>query len=164
MPGSVIHGKKQIKAWVDGKEGIERIVDVGAGSCTYPKLLGDRYRYTAIEIWAPYIKQFNYDEYYDEIIVADVEYVRWPDGDLVILGDVIEHLVKGNALMVLERALQTYPHTVLSIPFGGMESEEHYGNWYETHRSNWEYEEVLGLADWELSLHFGKKNLGVFAI
>lgn len=163
MPGSRKYGKQNIKEWIGKQKGIERIIDVGAGGCTYPKLLGDKYRYTAIEIWPPYIEQFGYDKYYDEIIVADVQYVRWPDGDLAILGDVIEHLVKGNALNVLYRVLGHYPHVVLSIPLGDTPGKDHYGNWFERHHSTWEFEEIEKLTDWDIAIHLGKKTMGVFA-
>lgn len=142
MPGSTRHGKAEIKKWIESQPDIKVIVDVGAGSATYPKLLGDKYLYKGIEIWAPYISQWNLRNYYAEIRIGDVRYIEFPRGDCIIFGDILEHLGKGDALVVLERAERKYPHVVVSIPLGKYPSEEHYGNEFEKHLSTWEFDEL----------------------
>lgn len=77
-----------------------KILDVGAGGGTYYKLLGPQYNWTAVEIWkesAEYIKQF-YNTVY-QIDIRDFQYQE--DYDLIIFGDILEHLSVEDAKKVL---------------------------------------------------------------
>jgi hypothetical protein len=161
MPGSVIQGKEEIKRWVDSRDDIKIIVDVGAGSATYPKLLGDKYKYIGIEVWEPYLKMFDLDKYYLKLIVKDISNIKeWPEGDLIIFGDVLEHLGKTEALKVLIKASWRYKHLIISIPLGVYRSKIQYGNIYEKHISEWDYQEIAELLNWEVK--FSSKNIGIF--
>src|SRR5258708_964797 len=72
------------------------ILDVGAGAGIYEQLLRPHLpdaRLIAIEVWAPYVEQFRLADRYDEVIIADVTRLgELPQVDVVILGDVLEHL------------------------------------------------------------------------
>ncbi len=145
MPCSEHFGKDIIKKWLDSRKDIKTIVDVGPGQGTYPKILGPKYKYTGIEIWAPYIDEFNLHDLYDKLIIADVRYVVWPRGDCVIFGDVLEHLVKEDAIKVLKVAEKKYNHVVISVPIGLYMQGGSHGNKYEAHLSSWEFEELQSL-------------------
>jgi hypothetical protein len=165
MPGSAIQGKAESKQWLYSKPDIKTILDVGAGSATYPHLLGlDRFEYYAIEIWEPYIEMFGLKEIYKEIVIGDVRLCRWPKTDCIIFGDIIEHLPKQDGLNVLQRANKEYPHMILSIPVTkeGLPTPGaiHYGNPNEAHISGWTYSELKNMFSWENSLE--SKGLGVF--
>lgn len=168
MPGSRVQGKQEIKDWVYGHDDIDHIVDVGPGSATYSKLLGKDYDYVGIEIWAPYIVQWNLKKYYKKVIVADVRHVKFPPGDLIIFGDILEHLEKIDAEEVLWKALELYPHVVVSVPLSDKRGEvtygqEHYGNWFESHKAGWTFEEFSKLAKWDMAKIINKNKIGVFA-
>ena len=168
MPGSVIQGKAEIKNWIYGKPDILSIVDVGAGSATYPRLLGPQYKYIGIEIWEPYIEQFNLNQYYSRIINEDVQTVDFPDADCIIFGDVLEHLPKEAAESTLFRALSKFKHVVVSIPVSENADEvryakEHFGNKYENHIAGWTYDEFLNLHPWEMTVLCGKNQIGIYA-
>lgn len=173
MPGSVAQGKQEIQEWINKQSDITTIVDVGAGGCTYPILLGDRYTFIAIEIWAPYLEQFKYEDYYSHIIVGDIRYVEMPDADCIIFGDVLEHLPKDDAWEVLKRAKQKYKHMVLSVPLSDglhLESGEmdirpakpHFGNNFELHISPWGLQELTDFTKWDMIIHAGKNDMGIF--
>ncbi len=166
MPGSRKEGKPRIKEWFDNHTDIKSIVDVGAGSATYPKLLGkDKYKWIAIEIWGPYIEQWNLKEYYSDIIIADIKHVILPEADCIIFGDILEHMAKEDALKVLKKAQKKFKHILVSIPV--MPNGElypaaiHYGNKFEAHISGWTFPEVHALDNWELEVEI--KNIGIFA-
>lgn len=169
MPGSCIQGKEETKLFIDGLSDVETIVDVGAGAATYPKLLGDKYKYIAIEIWAPYVQMWDLAKYYDEIRIGDVRYIDLPDGDCVILGDVVEHLAKEDALRVLDKCISKYRHVVLSIPLADESGADvggkiHYSNPFEAHLSHWTLKELQKVTHgWPLSFVAGKNNIGIFA-
>lgn len=164
MPGSVKHGKDKIKEWINSKN-IKTIVDVGAGSATYPKLLGNKYKYIAIEIWEPYVKQWNLHKYYDEIIIADVSsrMMKWPKADCIIFGDVLEHIEKKRAFETLKEASVFYKHVVVSIPLDHYPAEIHYGNEYEAHLSEWGFQEMKNIHEWEVAYDTGKQ-IGIFMV
>ena len=155
MPGSNTHGKAQIREWIhqQGKD-IKTIVDVGAGMANYPKLLGNQYEYTAIEIWAPYVKKFKLKKYYKKIIIGDIRYIKLPKADCIIFGAVLEHINRKDSLKVLMEANEKYKYLVLSVPESqrGKKmyySAMHYGNWFETHRSAWYFDTTSKLLDWD---------------
>jgi hypothetical protein len=164
MSGSQIQCKAEIKAWIDQQNDIKVIVDVGAGSATYPKLLGNKYTYIGIEIWAPYVKQFKLHNYYKEIIVGDIRHVNLPVGDCIIFGDILEHLPKKDALEVFFKANNLYKHIILSIPFtenGEVTySKIRAGNICEQHLSGWTLKELNSLTFWKYTVD--SKHIGVF--
>lgn len=109
-----------------------------------------------IEAWEPYTKlpwisslynevwNTTLQDYCDSFSPASEPY------DLVIAGDVIEHLHKGEAVDCLETLLKTCSGTlILSIPLGE--------NWlnnvvvdknpYEKHKSSWSHADVAQLAE-----------------
>lgn len=167
MPGSVVQGKQEIKHWIASKKNIKTIIDVGAGSATYPKLLGKNYEYIAIEIFKPYIRKFQLRKYYKEIIIGDVTQIDLPQGDCIIFGDVLEHIDKEEALKLIEMASMLYPHIVISIPISHKKgeiryAETHYGNIHESHISAWDFRELADLVNWEISLLINKNRIGIF--
>lgn len=174
MPSSVIQGKQEIKEWVQSKSDIKKIVDVGAGQATYPKLLGNKYDFTAIEIFADYVEMFDLHSYYKVIILGDVSLILrdtlgepYPSGDCIIFGDVLEHMEKQTALRTLKLALKIYKHVIVSIPISDNAGEirpgkTHYGNEYEAHISSWTWMEMCKLAKWDFVKLAGKNMVGIF--
>ena len=165
MPGSCIQGKQEIKEFINNHSDIKTIVDVGAGSATYPKLLGDRYTYIGIEIWQPYVGIFGLDSFYKEVIIADVRHCKFPKGNCIIFGDILEHLPKQDALKVLQKAWGKYKHVVVSVPVSSTSGKIypgkiHYGNPNEAHLSAWDYEELKKMFEWEKTLT--SKDIGIF--
>lgn len=143
MPISSPKGKEIIQEWFKEQRDIQSIVDIGAGSGTYPKLLGIRkYKWIAIEIWEPYIKRFLLDRIYDEIIIGDITSIDLPEGDCAILGDVLEHLKKREAIATFKRVDKQFRHVVVSIPIGSKSQYVYMGNEHERHISVWSREEL----------------------
>lgn len=168
MPGSAIQGKAEIKKWILERTDIKKIIDVGAGSGTYPNLVGNKSKHwTGIEIFPFYINKFGLTDLYNEILIGDIYDFSvgnieggLPEGDLIIFGDVLEHLEKERALKVLQIALEKYSHVIISIPVDGSPSKIHYGNIHELHISKWTFKEIESMADWEVKLE--SRGIGVF--
>jgi SAM-dependent methyltransferase len=162
MPGSQVHGKANIVEWFANRDDIKTIVDVGCGSATYAKLLGDKYIWTGIDIWGPYIELFELQKYYKEIIIADIFHIykTLEPADCIIFGDVLEHLNKNNAVDVLIGSLNKFNHVVLSIPIKGQPSAIHYNNPFEQHKSEWTFNEIKNFTDWEVAIESG--DIGIF--
>src|SRR5580698_11377358 len=121
MPMSSAEGKPWIKERIGllAATGPLAVVDVGPGVGTYAKLLAgpDLKRIVGIEVWEPYIHTYRLQNYYDELIIGDVRTVPIPATDVVILGDVAEHMTTDEALEVWRRCAEAARRAVyLSIP------------------------------------------------
>jgi len=165
MPCSNLEGKDFIKAWVRNHRDIQSIVDFGPGIGTYYYLLKPvrpDIKFIAVEIWEPYVQNFMLRNYYDEVIIGDLRTVIFPQADCAILGDVLEHLERSDAIKALHRIYLFYQHVILSIPWGTSPGEPALGNPHEIHKSFWTFDEVCELVGDEFTI---KKNFslgGVF--
>lgn len=99
---------------------------------------------TAIEIYEPYVNMFGLPLWYDTIIIADARTSEWPQVDLVILGDVLEHMEHDEALALWQKALEHADKAViLSLPIVESIQGAWEGNEHETHLHQWTDEQVL---------------------
>lgn len=114
-----------------------RILDVGAGAAKYRDLLIVCPNIDAVEAHEPYVSKFCLRERYGQVHVADVMDLPgsfFADYDLVILGDVLEHLSVPDAQALLASIAENGPRTavLVAVPFlwkqgaeGGVEWEIH---------------------------------------
>ncbi len=97
-------------------------------------------RIDGVELWEPYI-QSHQRSLYNNIILGDVREVADSLGeyDLIIAGDVIEHLDKPEGELVIEQLYDRAKLALLvNIPLSGnWDHPENYGNPGELHRSQW---------------------------
>lgn len=129
------------------------VTDVGPGEGTYAKLFRPVHEgvwWTAIEIHKPYITKFKLKStktrrMYDEIHVEDVResedhlFYR----DLVILGDVLEHMPRGSAVTLLETIVEAGAWNILvSVPIVDSPQGEVDGNPHEAHLHQWDADDM----------------------
>ncbi|WP_406325815.1 class I SAM-dependent methyltransferase [Streptomyces sp. NBC_01617] len=129
------------------------VCDVGPGEGTYAKLFrphepdGPGVWWTAIEIHKPYVAKYKLRNtktrtgMYDELHVEDAReseehlFLR----DLVILGDVLEHMSREDAVALLERIERAGAWNILvSLPIVESVQGEVDGNSHEAHVHQWE--------------------------
>lgn len=117
------------------------VVDIGAGAGTYADLMSRpiQAHWTAIEAWEPYVDQFALTALYDEVIVSDARRLPWTTyrADLVIAGDVLEHMVRDDAKALLRRIRQGATNLIVSIPVLHLPQGDVNGNPYERHVDHW---------------------------
>lgn len=128
-----------VKGFILDHYGVDdRILDVGAGQGKYRELLPTYPNVDACEVWEPYVDENDLRSQYRDVHVCDVyDLVRsdWWDNrhyDLVIMGDVLEHLIRGKARYVVHRIIETHADTVVIVPFEYPQDEED-GNVYQRH-------------------------------
>lgn len=114
-----------------------RVLDVGAGFGKYRILLRAYPHVDGCEVWQPTIDQERLRELYRDVVVGDVYDVvtadDWDDRyDLVIMGDVLEHLPIDRARVVVDRVLGVGADLIVVVPFRYPQGEEH-GNVYQRH-------------------------------
>ena len=156
MSGSPIFGKfytvMMLKKFFEAGL-IRRIVDVGAGSGTYRDLLADDARgafWIAIEAWGPNIETYGLMSRYDRVLARDAREVDFAElaPDLVLFGDVLEHMSKEEAQRTVARAVAAAPYTMISIPIIHYPQGEEEGNPYQRHvKDDWSHNEVCDSFD-----------------
>lgn len=150
MPGSAEEGRAlMVDRILDLDPGT--VLDVGAGSGTYGialRNLRPDLHLTALEVWAPYISRFKLRTIYNSVINVDVRKLTplwWPQSDVVILGDVLEHMTAQDAQHVWRQAQRAARLAVFaSIPIVHYPQGHEEGNPYEEHVvDNWTHHAVL---------------------
>lgn len=149
MPYSDNEHKDTTKDWYNELKP-EIVVDIGAGAGTYADKFrdaDDHAHWVAVEIFVPNIARFDLTNKYDEVIVSDVRYIDpiHLQSDLIIAGDVIEHLAFEHVEPVIEKLLANTKHLLISLPIIHFEQGEHEGNPFETHHYHWGYDELKDL-------------------
>lgn len=109
------------------------ILDVGPGVGTYSDLLrSSGYNIDCLEIWEPYVKQFNLHSKYDNVIIGDIREFDFSEYDYIIMGDVLEHLTDNEAKVVINKINQNGQKCLVAVPYN-YEQGTYEGNVYETH-------------------------------
>ena len=108
-----------------------RILDVGACDGKWKKLLPEYKNMDAVEIWTLYCSGLRplYKNVFN-INVADLEYDFY---DLVIFGDVIEHMTVPEAQKVLSYAHDRCTDMIVAVPFLYPQEAVH-GNPWQAHK------------------------------
>ena len=136
MPGSVRENDSLVLEFVSDN-GIRRVLDIGAGQGTYSDLLRRHVQtIDAIEVWRPYIDEFNLNAKYDTLIEADARSAIKEvskDYDLVIFGDVLEHMPKQDSLQLWYDASMVSTWGLISVPIIHYPQGAEFGNPYEVH-------------------------------
>jgi 2-polyprenyl-3-methyl-5-hydroxy-6-metoxy-1,4-benzoquinol methylase len=116
----------------------KNIVDVGAGAGTYAQLLRPILPdaiFTAIEIYPKNIEQYKLHDLYDQVLCMDVRemFSFGKETDLVIFGDVLEHMDRDDAMFVWNLARRDVKYGIISMPIIHYPQGEVDGNVHETH-------------------------------
>jgi hypothetical protein len=164
MPTSSTEGKSWTRERIRAL-GPVSVLDVGAGAGTYAKLLAglETTRLTALEVFEPYVATYGLHDLYDEVVLGDARTTALPAADVVILGDVAEHMERVEALELWARAAAAARRAVyLSIPIvdypqGALEHNHH-----EVHVvDDWDHEKVLAAFD-GIGAHWTGEVVGVY--
>ena len=110
------------------------ILDVGAGWGKYAKLLTE-YEIDACEIWKPYVDKENLKNKYRQVFVTDICDLEFEWYDIIIMGDVLEHIERERAVELINRLKSKCQQFYLVIPFNYHQGEVD-GNKYEIHHQN----------------------------
>jgi predicted TPR repeat methyltransferase len=142
------------------------VLDVGAGEGKWGKLLkGKVTLIDGIEVWKPYINRYQLYNLYNTLYTVDLRSFS-PDKkyDTAILGDVLEHLKKEEALTFLAN-LKSHVDTIfLTIPITVcIQDGNAIGNPYETHHYHWSDKEIRYELGFTI-LNFSVNDNGLVAI
>lgn len=124
------YGKPEICAWV--RKHFPRsstILDVGACDGKWRRLLPEYPNMDAVEAFEPNLKHL---QGYRLVFHANIHDLKYEDYDLIILGDILEHLTVDEAREVLDYAAPRCRDMIIAVPFL-YEQGAIYGNPYEVH-------------------------------
>lgn len=137
MATSYKYFKEDIKDYLKGKfDENATILDVGAGEGTYYNLLHDYFKkIDGVEVWLPNISRFKLVEKYREVYNIDIRDFKYTKYNIIIFGDIIEHLSVEDAQKVLKYAYNMCDEMIIAVPYmckQGIEED----NVYEIHKQD----------------------------
>jgi 2-polyprenyl-3-methyl-5-hydroxy-6-metoxy-1,4-benzoquinol methylase len=124
------------------------VLDCGAGAGTYLDLikanLGYKTIVVGVEAWNPYIIKYDLEDRYDILYPIDIRDMASFQYDLVILGDILEHMPESDAIMLWNRISEEAKYALISIPIIHYEQGAINDNPYEVHvEEDWFTEKIL---------------------
>jgi hypothetical protein len=135
MPFSTLYFKQQTKDYINNTfDKSVKILDIGAGSGTYYDLLHPEgyNNIDCVEAFEDYIVNYDLKQKYKNIFVGDVTKldIDFNEYDLVILGDVLEHIALEDAKILLSKMTQC--SVIVGVPFNSPQGI-HFDNTFEIH-------------------------------
>ena len=109
------------------------ILDVGPGAGYYSNQLREFFpKMYGIEIFEPYIQNYNLTNKYEDVWVGNILDYDFEWYDIILLGDVLEHIDEVEAINLVKRIYNKCGEMVIAIPFNAPQGTWG-GNVYETH-------------------------------
>ena len=135
MPISTSYFKQQTKDYILDKYGRSvKILDIGAGAGAYYDMLSaEGYNnLDCVEAFENYIVDYKLKEKYKNVILGDVTKldIDFDKYDLIILGDVLEHIQLEDAKVLLNKMKRS--NVLIGVPFNSPQGI-HFDNTFEIH-------------------------------
>ena len=126
--------KPEIQKWIyDNFSEESKILDVGPGSATYYKLLSSKYKnIDAVEVYEQNIIDYDLKNKYSNVLNKDIRDFEYDYYDLIIFGDIIEHLTIEEAQKVLDYAYGRCKNMIVAVPY--LLPQDANENPYEEHK------------------------------
>lgn len=125
-------GKDVVVAWIrDNFKPDAQILDVGACDGKWSYLLPEFKNMDAVEAWEP--NCIGIQDKYRAVFHKDIDGFEYDRYDLIIFGDVIEHLDVAPAQRVLAYAEQRCTDMIVAVPYL-YPQDAIYGNPWERHK------------------------------
>lgn len=134
MPGNWGYLGPDVKQYlVENFDPSSTILDIGCGHGFYIKLLKDHFqKFDAVEVWQPYIEEYKLTEMYDNVFNVNILDFEFDHYDIIIMGDILEHLSREDAKNLLNRLKEKCKELIVVVPYY-LPQDEVFGNKYEIH-------------------------------
>lgn len=137
MATSYKYYKKNVKKYLEDRFPEDAtILDVGAGCGTYYNLLHDYFTeqsFDAVEVFEPNIEKYELKNKYKNVYDVDIKRFWYDFYNIIIFGDIIEHLTVNEAQKVLKYAYDRCDEMIVAVPYE-MEQGIAEDNVYEIHK------------------------------
>ena len=146
---------------------VSTVLDVGCGEGKWGKLLKNKVkRIDGIEVWQPYIDKYNLKSLYKtltKVNMLELDFIG-TNYDVVILGDVLEHVSRDEAMKFLDTLKANVGTIYLTLPITVcIQDGNLIGNPFETHHYQWSDKEVRYDLGFEL-LNVSVNDNGLVAV
>jgi len=144
LPNSMGSKYSAIKWAIDNK--VKTVLDVGAGTGQYyNEFLLQNYhldKIDAVEVFEYYVNHYQLNNKYNNVFIKDVRNFDNFNYDLVILGDIVEHMYRNEAIAVWNKISKQAKYGFIQMPIGECHQSGRYfddvdqsykENIYETH-------------------------------
>lgn len=112
------------------------ILDVGPGCGTYYDLLNDYFTtFDGVEAFAPNIDRYDLRNKYRNVYNKDIKDFEFDYYDIIIIGDVLEHLSIEDAQKVIKYCENRCKQLIVAVPYT-MPQDAVEGNIYEIHKQD----------------------------
>lgn len=131
--GSYSKGKNEAVQWIrqNFRKG-STCLDVGACNGKWFDFLGEYLVMDAVEVWEPNVIKYNLLDKYENVFVKNIKDVFYGHYDLIIFGDVLEHMTVEDAQAVVNYAREHCDNMLIAVPFLYEQGAKN-GNPYEIH-------------------------------
>jgi len=151
---------KYIKS-IDGV-GNMTMLDVGPGAGKYSTLLRKVVKQIdAVEIFEQYITKYDLENKYDNITVSNILDFEFEFYDIIIMGDILEHIVTKDAQALIERLITKCKYLIIIVPYN-YKQEACYGNEHEKHEQDDLTAEIMTSRYATLKKIFTNEEIGVY--
>lgn len=136
MPHSFDFFNADVKKFVESLPASGRILDIGPGAGKYGKMFKDSGRVVdAVEVFAPYVDQYKLRDIYGTVHISCVTKFKLTHKqyDLVIMGDILEHLTVPEAQEFLAHLAHCEVPVLVLVPYSFPQLGSH-GNDHEEHK------------------------------
>lgn len=119
----------------------------------------------AIEIFEKYIEKFKLHDHYKTVRCEDARELTDKDFegiDLVIFGDVLEHMTEEEARKLYQLACKYAKIVLISIPIRVFIQGTMEGNKHERHLVHWTHEEIMEKFDPTPQISDTGKTIGIY--
>lgn len=136
--------KNEVKDYLVSKfKGNAKILDVGAGCGTYWNLLHNYFKtIDGVEVFKPNIDNYQLKNKYHKVYNIDIKGFKYDFYDIIIFGDIIEHLDANEAQEVLKYAYNKCKEMIVAVPYQ-LKQDEVDGNIYEIHKQDDLTDEIM---------------------
>jgi 2-polyprenyl-3-methyl-5-hydroxy-6-metoxy-1,4-benzoquinol methylase len=133
MPYSSTAFKEEVKTHLlEHIPVMARVLDVGPGAGTYGMMLNSTHIIDAVEVFEPYIDMFNLRDKYTKVFNGNILSFDLSPYDYIIMGDVLEHIPKYEAINLVKRINDEGMHCLIAVPYL-YEQGEYMDNIHEVH-------------------------------
>lgn len=135
MPGNWGYLAPHIKQYVESNIPSNwTVLDIGCGHGHYSKLLQHHFinQFDCVEIWKPYIEEYKLNLLYKNVYNIDILNFKFDYYDLIIMGDILEHLSRHDAQLLIKYLYPKCQEFIIVIPYNLPQGEVN-NNIYEKH-------------------------------
>lgn len=137
---SIVRGKDFAEDWYkSNKTKINTVLDIGCGRGIWAGCLKnneDNIHWTGLEVHKPYLEKFKkiHNRLYDEIKNEDIRKFNFKPYDLMIAGDILEHLNQQDCENTLQKMYMNCRYAIISLPIDCPPHPAEHGNPHQEHK------------------------------